>query len=57
MFIHNTPTRTNQTQKREGQHLAHVTASSFSCSLHATRAALTDTVQTSLFRVAIPRVN
>ena len=46
-FIHNTPrpTRTNRTQKREGQHLAHVTAASFSCSRHATCTALTDTDQ------------
>ena len=45
-YTHNrqhTPTRTTQTQKREGQHLAHVTLASFLCSQHATRTALTDT--------------
>ena len=45
-FLHNTPTRTKgqkHTQKREGQHLAHVTLASFLCSQHATRTALTDT--------------
>ena len=55
-IIHNTPTRTTQTQGLvpcvsiqltlsqglEGQHLAHVTLASFLCSRHATRTALTD---------------
>jgi hypothetical protein len=45
-FVHSTPTRTNQTQKREGQHLAHVTAASLSCSRHATF------ILTSLFTVS-----
>jgi hypothetical protein len=45
--LHSFTTRTlhAQTQMRAGQHLAHVTVASFSCSRHATRTALTDTVQ------------
>ena len=41
--FHNTPTRTDQTQGREGQHLAHVALASFLCSRHATRTFIMNT--------------
>ena len=56
--IHSQHTNTHRpNSKREGQHLAHVTVASFSCSRHGTRAALTDTVQSRAYPGSTPGLN